>query len=126
MLVRTIRGRRILAMCGSFPSRGTFIEVYRRLSVWCPHRRTLCHPDRFGAYPLRIEASPRQRPGSSWETLLIKAALRNCDLSNWTPPFAGEVACLKMEMLANSGAPSCKVVSMPMRTHGCRNRKQDK
>jgi error-prone DNA polymerase len=35
-LARTIHGRRILAMCGSFPSRGTFIEVYRRLSVWCP------------------------------------------------------------------------------------------
>ncbi len=45
----------------------------------------------------------RRRPGSSWETLLIKAALRNCDLSNWTPAFAGEVACLKMEMLANFG-----------------------
>ena len=59
--------------------------------------------------------------------MLMEAALRNCDLSNWTPAFAGEVACLKMEMLANlGGAPSRKAVSIAMRTHGCRNRKQDK
>ncbi|RKE47669.1 hypothetical protein C8J41_10337 [Sphingomonas sp. PP-CC-3G-468] len=56
----------------------------------------------------------------------MEASLRNCDLSNWTPAFAGEVACLKMEMLANSGGTVSKAVSMPMRTHGCRNRKQDK
>ena len=82
-----------------------------------PKSLTLCHQDRFSAY-LRTDAPPRRRPGSSLETLLMEAALRNCDLSNWTPAFAGEVSCQKVKMPAIYGDyclanPSLSLIRYP-------------
>jgi hypothetical protein len=37
------------------------------------------------------QTPPRRRPGSSWGTLLTRAALPYCHLSNWAPASAGVV-----------------------------------